>query len=102
MSDLTSNQFLGDSTVLVEFELEPINGKPNVTINGAFVIGESGGFVEASCFSADQLSRWGQSIQIEVLEGDYRSNTLARAAGKANGRRFCAEPEQHSAFGSLA
>lgn len=68
MSDLTSNQPLGDSTVLVEFEVESINGRPNVTVNGAFAGGDHGGFVEASCFSEKQLVAWESAILLEQLE----------------------------------
>ena len=66
MSDLTSNQRLGDATVLVEFEVEQINGRPNVTINGAFAIGDQGGFIEASCFSEGQLVAWESAISEEL------------------------------------
>lgn len=101
-SDLTSLQPIGDAHLLVEFELDTINGKPNVTVNGAYGDGERGGFIEASCFSADQLVRWESAIRLEVLDDGEQRNTLARACGKANSRRFSTEPEQHSAFGSFA
>lgn len=100
MSDLTSLQPIGDAHLLVEFEVETIDGKPNVTVNGAYSDGERGGFIEASCFSEDQLCRWEASIREELLGDADQLNLLARAAGKAKSRRFTGEPV--SAFGALS
>lgn len=65
MSDLTSLQPLGDARVLVVFEINKCDGKPNVAALGVYIEAE---FVEASCFSEDQLGRWEASIQLEELE----------------------------------
>lgn len=101
-SDLTSLQPIGDAVLLVEYCVEQVNGRPNVTVNGAFDGGESGGFIEASCFSEKQLRAWEAAIRLEVLDDCDQRNTLYRAAGRANSRRFDAEPQLLTGWGALA
>lgn len=76
-SDLTSNQPLGDATVLVTYRLtpgEPANysgfndcpaSTPTVEIESVSIKGE---FVPASCFAAHQIQSWCIAIGLEYLE----------------------------------
>ena len=64
MSDLTSLQPLGETSVLVEYTRHTFNDKPQVAVSGAYVNGE---FVRASSFSERQLSRW----ESDIVQGEF-------------------------------